>query len=101
MADKGMPLMDHDLHTVAPAVLVGMAYEFDISRRNRDHAVASPLLSIPNGSENVPINSLGDGNGSDRRTIVKVRVWRRLDDRVTTSGQPTESQLVDVCALAG
>ena len=27
--------MDHDLHAVAAAVLVGMAYEFDIARRNR------------------------------------------------------------------
>ena len=25
--------------------------------------------------------------------------WRRLDDRVTTSGQPTESQLSDIHAL--
>jgi uncharacterized protein (TIGR01244 family) len=25
--------------------------------------------------------------------------WRRLDDRITTSGQPTEMQLADVCAL--
>ena len=25
--------------------------------------------------------------------------WRRLDDRVTTSGQPTETQLVDIQAL--
>lgn len=25
--------------------------------------------------------------------------WRRLDDRVTTSGQPTESQLADIRAL--
>src|SRR5271169_5362769 len=42
MADKGMPLMDHDLHAVAAAVLVGMAYEFNIARRHRDHA-APPL----------------------------------------------------------
>jgi hypothetical protein len=25
--------------------------------------------------------------------------WRRLDDRVTTSGQPTERQLADIQAL--
>ena len=25
--------------------------------------------------------------------------WRRLDDRITTSGQPTESQLVDLVAI--
>src|SRR5215471_5374360 len=25
--------------------------------------------------------------------------WRRLDDRITTSGQPTEQQLVDIQAL--
>jgi protein tyrosine phosphatase (PTP) superfamily phosphohydrolase (DUF442 family) len=25
--------------------------------------------------------------------------WRRLDDRITTSGQPTEQQLVDIRAL--
>ena len=25
--------------------------------------------------------------------------WRRLDDRITTSGQPTEEQLADICAL--
>jgi protein tyrosine phosphatase (PTP) superfamily phosphohydrolase (DUF442 family) len=25
--------------------------------------------------------------------------WRRLDDRITTSGQPTESQLVDIQTL--
>src|SRR5437762_13558868 len=25
--------------------------------------------------------------------------WRRLDDRVTTSGQPTETQLADIHAL--
>ena len=25
--------------------------------------------------------------------------WRRLDDRITTSGQPTESQLKDLHAL--
>jgi protein tyrosine phosphatase (PTP) superfamily phosphohydrolase (DUF442 family) len=25
--------------------------------------------------------------------------WRRLDDRITTSGQPTESQLADIHAL--
>src|SRR6201996_7274432 len=25
--------------------------------------------------------------------------WRRLDDRITTSGQPTESQLADIQAL--
>ena len=25
--------------------------------------------------------------------------WHRLDDRVTTSGQPTESQLADIRAL--
>ena len=25
--------------------------------------------------------------------------WRRLDDRITTSGQPTEPQLADVHAL--
>jgi protein tyrosine phosphatase (PTP) superfamily phosphohydrolase (DUF442 family) len=25
--------------------------------------------------------------------------WRRLDDRITTSGQPTEEQLADIRAL--
>ena len=25
--------------------------------------------------------------------------WRRLDDRITTSGQPTETQLADIHAL--
>jgi len=25
--------------------------------------------------------------------------WRRIDDRITTSGQPTESQLPDIHAL--
>ena len=25
--------------------------------------------------------------------------WRRLDDRVTTSGQPTETQLADIRAI--
>ena len=25
--------------------------------------------------------------------------WRRLDDRITTSGQPTEQQLADIRAL--
>jgi hypothetical protein len=35
--------MDHDLHAIAAAVLVGMADEFDIARRNRDHA-AVPLF---------------------------------------------------------
>ena len=25
--------------------------------------------------------------------------WRRLDDRITTSGQPTEPQLADIHAL--
>jgi len=25
--------------------------------------------------------------------------WRRLDDRITTSGQPTESQLAEIHAL--
>jgi len=25
--------------------------------------------------------------------------WRRLDDRITTSGQPTEEQLAEICAL--
>src|SRR6266702_2734663 len=25
--------------------------------------------------------------------------WHRLDDRITTSGQPTEHQLADICAL--
>jgi hypothetical protein len=25
--------------------------------------------------------------------------WRRLDDRMTTSGQPTEPQLADIQAL--
>lgn len=25
--------------------------------------------------------------------------WRRLDDRITTSGQPTEAQLADIAAL--
>jgi hypothetical protein len=25
--------------------------------------------------------------------------WPRLDDRITTSGQPTEPQLADICAL--
>jgi hypothetical protein len=25
--------------------------------------------------------------------------WRRLDDRITTSGQPTEAQLADIHAL--
>jgi uncharacterized protein (TIGR01244 family) len=25
--------------------------------------------------------------------------WRRLDDRITTSGQPTEEQLAQICAL--
>ena len=25
--------------------------------------------------------------------------WRRLDDRITTSGQPTEPQLADIQAL--
>ena len=25
--------------------------------------------------------------------------WHRLDDRITTSGQPTEQQLADICAL--
>jgi hypothetical protein len=32
VADKGMPLMDHNLHAVATAVLVGVAYEFKIAR---------------------------------------------------------------------
>jgi hypothetical protein len=32
MSDKGMPLMDHDLHAVAAAVLVAMAYKFNILR---------------------------------------------------------------------
>jgi hypothetical protein len=39
MADIGMPLMDHDLHAIAAAVLVGMAHKFDVARRNREHAV--------------------------------------------------------------
>jgi hypothetical protein len=50
VADKGMPFMHHDLHTVAPAILVGMAYVLDIARRNRDHLVTSPLPSISNES---------------------------------------------------
>jgi uncharacterized protein (TIGR01244 family) len=25
--------------------------------------------------------------------------WRRLDERITTSGQPTEAQLAEICAL--
>jgi protein tyrosine phosphatase (PTP) superfamily phosphohydrolase (DUF442 family) len=29
----------------------------------------------------------------------KIDNWRRLDDRVTTSGQPTEQQLADIQAL--
>jgi uncharacterized protein (TIGR01244 family) len=33
---------------------------------------------------------------ADAETIYN---WRRLDDRVTTSGQPTEQQLADVRAL--
>ena len=33
---------------------------------------------------------------SDPETIYK---WRRLDDRITTSGQPTEPQLADIHAL--
>src|SRR5690242_12110472 len=37
VADKGMPLMDHDLHAVAAAVLVGVTDEFNIARRDRDH----------------------------------------------------------------
>jgi len=44
VADKGVPLMDHDLDTVAAAVLVGMPDKFDIARRNRDH-VGVPLPS--------------------------------------------------------
>ena len=33
---------------------------------------------------------------ADPQTIYN---WRRLDDRITTSGQPTESQLADIHAL--
>jgi protein tyrosine phosphatase (PTP) superfamily phosphohydrolase (DUF442 family) len=33
---------------------------------------------------------------ADPQTIYN---WRRLDDRITTSGQPTESQLTDIHAL--
>src|SRR6476619_738109 len=33
---------------------------------------------------------------ADPQTIYN---WRRLDDRITTSGQPTESQLPDIHAL--
>jgi len=33
---------------------------------------------------------------ADRATIYN---WRRLDDRITTSGQPTEPQLADIHAL--
>ncbi len=45
VADKSMPLMDHDLHAVAPAVLVGVADEFNIARRDRDHS-AVPLFDV-------------------------------------------------------
>ena len=43
VTDKGVPLVDHDLHTVAAAILIGMADKFDIARRNRDHAAPPPL----------------------------------------------------------
>jgi protein tyrosine phosphatase (PTP) superfamily phosphohydrolase (DUF442 family) len=33
---------------------------------------------------------------ADPKTIYN---WRRLEDRVTTSGQPTEPQLADIKAL--
>jgi protein tyrosine phosphatase (PTP) superfamily phosphohydrolase (DUF442 family) len=38
----------------------------------------------------------GEGFHGDPETIYK---WRRLDDRITTSGQPTEPQLADIHAL--
>jgi protein tyrosine phosphatase (PTP) superfamily phosphohydrolase (DUF442 family) len=33
---------------------------------------------------------------ADPKTIYN---WRRLDDRITTSGQPTESELAEIHAL--
>ena len=30
------------------------------------------------------------------RDLVEILNWRRLDDRITSSGQPTEDQLADI-----
>ncbi len=40
MADKGMALVDHDLHPIAAAALVAAADEIDVARRDRDHREA-------------------------------------------------------------
>src|SRR5271156_5269826 len=45
--DKGVPLVDHDLHAVAPAGLVAMSDEFDVARGNGDHGAAPPLCIRP------------------------------------------------------
>src|SRR5437588_1496166 len=48
--DKGVALMDHDLHPVAAAVLVAMPDKLDVARGNRGHGAAPPL----SGSAIVP-----------------------------------------------
>src|SRR6266567_1058186 len=44
--DKGMALVDHDLHAVAPPLLVGVPDELDVARGDGNHRRA-PLLNSP------------------------------------------------------
>jgi uncharacterized protein (TIGR01244 family) len=43
--------------------------------------------------------ALGAGNFLAMTDLQSIYHWRRLDDRITTSGQPTETQLADIAAL--
>src|SRR5260370_17872709 len=44
--DKGMALMDHDLHPIAPPLLVGVADKLDVARGNRGHPAGPSLKHL-------------------------------------------------------
>ena len=46
VADKGMALVDHDLHAIAAAILVAMPDEFDIARGIGGHGAPSLKRSL-------------------------------------------------------
>src|SRR5436190_24381600 len=50
MPDKGMPLVDHDLHAVAAPVQIGIADKIDVARGIGGHgrsSIAAGLGSVP------------------------------------------------------
>jgi uncharacterized protein (TIGR01244 family) len=56
--------------------------------------LSAPISRVPRGAP--PPKAKMEQVMADPETIYN---WRRLDDRITTSGQPTEAQLADIHAL--